>query len=180
MQVSFETRPVKDNPFLVRDLMTVGVATCTPETPATDVARLMLEKNLEAVVVVEERHAVGVVGEAELVKAFARGTVAQGQDSLAASEIMQEEVPQVPADIPLSAAAQLMLDRGARTAFITHHAGGIEFPTGMISFRHILRFLAANSPEDLRDLGMHAARLSPLEVFNQRRGAARNRSAGKS
>ena len=38
---------------LVRDLMTVGVPTCPPTTPLVDLTRLMLEKNWEAVVVLD-------------------------------------------------------------------------------------------------------------------------------
>ncbi|OGO37085.1 MAG: hypothetical protein A2W35_02790 [Chloroflexi bacterium RBG_16_57_11] len=41
------------NPELVRDLMTVGVATCSPDTPIDDIARLLLDKGLEAVVVLD-------------------------------------------------------------------------------------------------------------------------------
>ena len=53
---------------LVRDLMTVGVPTCPPHTPIVDLTRLMLEKNWEAVVVLdgEEGHALGVVSQDEI------------------------------------------------------------------------------------------------------------------
>ena len=62
---------------LVRDLMTVGVPTCPPHTPIVDLTRLMLEKNWEAVVVLdgEEGHAIGVVGQDELMKAYEREDV---------------------------------------------------------------------------------------------------------
>ena len=40
-------------PQLVRDLMTVGVPTCSPDTPLVDLARLILQKDLEAVVVLD-------------------------------------------------------------------------------------------------------------------------------
>ena len=39
------------SPRFVRDLMTVGVPTCPPETLVADVARLLSEKNFEEVVV---------------------------------------------------------------------------------------------------------------------------------
>ena len=38
---------------LVRDLMTVGVPTCPPTTLLVELVRLMLEKNWEAVVVLD-------------------------------------------------------------------------------------------------------------------------------
>lgn len=159
-------------PELVRDLMTVGVLTCAPDTSLDDLARVMLDKNCEAVVVMQDGHALGVVGEDELVAAFNR----ENPRRLVAEDVLREGVPQVPPDIPLAAAAQLMRDLGVRTLFLMHHAGGIEYPAAQISYRHLLRYLAAQEKDDLRDLGMHAERQSPLEAFIQRRDAARNKT----
>jgi CBS domain-containing protein len=51
-----------NDPRLVRDLMTVGVATCPPDTPVAGIARLLLEKDLEAVIVLDpgEGHDLGI------------------------------------------------------------------------------------------------------------------------
>lgn len=155
----------------VRDLMTVGVETCSPATPVIEVARLMLENGWEDVVVLEEGNAVGVISQVELVKAFTRPEFAD----LCAEDILREDVPQVPPDIPLEAAAQFMLDKGVRTLFLMHHAGGIEYPAALISFRHLLRFMVAQDPSELSDLGLKAERESPLETFIRRRNAARRR-----
>ena len=58
-------------PKLVRDLMTVGVLTCSPTTSIKVISQALLEKDLEAVVVLDhDGHAVGIVGRDELVKAF--------------------------------------------------------------------------------------------------------------
>ena len=160
------------SPELVRDLMTVGVLTCTPGTPLAELAQLMLDKNCEAVVVMQDGHALGVIGEDELVSAFHR----EDPRKLVAADVLREGVPQVPPDIPLAAAAQLMRDQGVRTLFLMHHAGGIEYPAAQISYRHLLRFLAAQDESELRDLGIHAERQSPLEAFIQRRDAARKKA----
>jgi len=161
-------------PTLVRDLMTVGVATCAPNTPVVDLARLLVEKNLEAFVVLdgEEGHALGVVGQDELVRAYAHQEV----NELKASDILREGVPQVPPDVPLTVAAQLMLDQGVRALFLMHHSAGIEYPAAIITYHHLLRHLVARDESELRDLGMHAERQSPLETFIQRRDAARNKN----
>ena len=89
---------------------------------------------------------------------------------------MRDGVPQVPPDIPLVAAAQLMQDLKVRTLFLMHHAGGIEYPAAMISYKHLLRHLAADNEAELRDLGIRAERKTPLEMFIQRRDAARNKN----
>jgi CBS domain-containing protein len=153
--------------------MLVGVATCPPETPLPEVARLMLEKDLEAVIILdqEEGHALGVVSQDELVQAYIR----EEARTLKAVDVMREEVPQIPPDIPLAAAVQMMLDQQIRTFFLMHHAGGIVYPAASISYRHILRHLAAREEEDLSGLGIEAARQSPVEMFIQKRDAARRR-----
>jgi CBS domain-containing protein len=162
------------NPEMVRDLMTVGVATCSPDTPIGDIARLLVEKGLEAVVVLDpaDGHALGYVGQEELVRALAH----QPTEGLTAEQVMHDEVPQAPPDIPLTVAAQLMLDRGVRVLFLMHHSSGIEYPAALISYQHLLRLLGARTKEDLHDLGISASRQSPLEAFFQRRDAARRQN----
>jgi predicted transcriptional regulator len=169
-------------PQLVRDLMSVGVATCSPETALPLIAKILIEKNLDALVVLDsgEGHALGIVGQDELIEAFSR----QDAHLLKAEDIMRDGVPQVPPEIPLTAAVQIMDDLGVRALYIIHHASGIEYPAAYISYRHILRFLAAYrdgewQPDALRDLGIQADRQSPLEVFIQRREAARARNRQK-
>lgn len=158
---------------LVRDLMTVGVQTCPPETPVADVARLLLDKNLEALVVLDdEGYAAGVIGQDELARAYARSSL----DGLVAEDVMREGVPQVPPDIPLTAAAQLMADQGVRTFFLMHNAGGIIYPAAFISYRHLLRHLAARTDAELSDLGIAAARQAPLDVFIEKRDTSRRQS----
>jgi hypothetical protein len=54
-----------------------------------------------------------------------------------------------------------------------HNASGIIYPAAMITYRHILRHLAAQTDDDLQDVGIAAARQSPLEQFIARRDAAK-------
>jgi CBS domain-containing protein len=162
------------NPELVRDLMTVGVATCSPDTPIGDLARLLLEKGLEAVVVLDpaDGNALGYVSQDELVRVVAHPR----SDGLTAEQVMRDQVPQAPPDIPLAVAAQLMLDRGVRVLYLMHHSSGIEYPAALISYQHLLRLLGARTGDELHDLGISASRQSPLEAFIQRRDAARRRN----
>jgi CBS-domain-containing membrane protein len=154
----------------VRDLMTVGVATCPPDAPLPDIARLLLDQQLEAIVVLnEEGHALGVVSQDDLVQAYTQ----PGSRELRAEDVMTDGVPQVPPDIPLATAAQIMRDQKIRAVFMMHHASGIDYPAAVLTYRHLLRHLAAHSEEDLQDMGIAAARKAPLEVFKQRRDAAR-------
>lgn len=160
-------------PLLVRDLMTVGVPTCKWDTPIVDIARFLLEKNAEAMCVLdEEGHGIGVVGGDELVWAYAR----EGYEKLTAEDVMSEGVPELGADIPLAVAAQMMKDKGIRIAYMMHNAGGIIYPAAFISYRHILRHMAAKDENDLKDLGLAAERKSPIEQFIEKRDAARKKA----
>jgi CBS domain-containing protein len=106
---------------LVRDLMTVGVPTCSLTTPMIEIARLLLDRDLEAVIVLDEQgHAVGVVSRDDLVRAYARFH----RDILTAEQIMTENVIEVPPDIPLAAAA-LLIAIMARAPCLMHNADGI-------------------------------------------------------
>ena len=163
--------PTLTNRKLVRDLMTVGVPTCPPQTSIVELTRLMLEKNWEAVIVLDgdEGHAIGVVGQDEIVRAYERDDAR----ALTAEQVMREGVPQVPPDIPLPVAAQMMLDQNVRAFFLMHNAAGVTYPAAMLTYQHILRHLAAQSDEDLKDMGIAAARKAPLQQFIERRDAAK-------
>jgi len=157
-------------PLLVRDLMTVGVPTCPPEFPLGELIATMMTRSWEAIVVLDEHgHAVGWVGKSQLLQAYARG----GYEAFTAEDVMEPALPSVPPDIPLAAAAQIMLDRGEGVLYITHHAGGIEYPAAWLTLSHFLRHMAGG---DLGDLGIEAKREKPLDVFIRRRDEARRRA----
>jgi CBS domain-containing protein len=158
---------------LVRDLMTVGVPTCKLDTPIVDVARFLIENNVEEMVVLgDEGEGVGILGYEELVSAYGR----ENAKSLTAEEVMREGVPELPPEISLTAAAQMMKDRGIRVAYMTHNSGGVIYPAAMISYKHIVRHLAARDDQDLKDLGITAERKSPIEQFIERRDEARKKA----
>ncbi|MEW6579698.1 MAG: CBS domain-containing protein [Chloroflexota bacterium] len=160
---------------LVRDLMTVGVLTCSPDATVAEIARLLLEHDLEGVIVLDhEGHAVGTVTQRDLVSAYQH----ENPRALTAAAIMREDVPELPPDIPLAAAAGLMRDQGWRVIFLMHNATGITYPAAQLSYRHFLRHLAARSDAELADLGIRAARLSPMQIYAQKRDAARRQRLG--
>jgi CBS domain-containing protein len=162
-----------NSPELVRDLMTVGVPTCKTTTPVVDIARFLIENNVEEMVVLgEEGEGVGICGYKELVNAYEREDVRE----LTAEEVMSEGVPELPSDIPLKLSAQLMKDKEIRVAYMNHNSAGIIYPAASISYKHIIRHLAARDESELKDLGIDAERKSPLEVFIERRDEARKQA----
>jgi len=158
--------------ILVRDLMTIGVPTCKTSTPIVDIARFLIDNNAEEMVVLgDEGEGVGVVGYEELVTAYPRENIR----GLTADDVMREGVPELPSDIPLIVAAQMMKDKKIRVAYMNHNSAGIIYPAAMISYRHIVRHLAAKDESELKDLGLAAERKSPVEVFVARRDDARRK-----
>jgi predicted transcriptional regulator len=161
---------------LVRDLMTVGVPTCKTTTPIVDVARFILEHHVEEMVVLgTEGEGVGVIGYEELVSAYSK----ENAKELTAEEAMREGVPELPADISIALAAQLLKDRNIRVAYMNHNSAGIIYPAALISYRHIVRHLAAKDESELKDLGLAAVRKSPIEQFVERRDEARRKAGLK-
>jgi CBS domain-containing protein len=159
---------------LVRDLMTVGVRTCGCDDKVTDVARFILEHDQEGVIVLDANgHACGVIGQDELVAVYDHDDLHE----LTAEDVMRPDIPEIPPDIPAAAAAQLMRDQGVRAFYLMHHAGGIVWPAALITYRHLLRHIAAETDEDVADLGIGAQRQLPLDAFVERRDASR-RQAG--
>jgi CBS domain-containing protein len=159
--------------MLVRDLMTVGVPTCKSTTPIVDIARFLLEHQAEEMVVLgDEGEGIGVVGYEELIKAYGTENIRE----LVAENVMREGVPELPADITLVLAAQMMRDKGIRVAYMLHNSAGIIYPAALISFKHILRHLAAKDETELKDLGLAAERKSPIDQFIERRDEARKRA----
>ena len=116
--------------LLVRDVMTIGVPICRDtETCGAVAARLEPEGERGEVVVAldEDGMACGWLTREQLVAEAARSV----------SEVMDEDIPIVPPDIPAEAAAQLMRDGGEDYLFLMHDWPGEPRPSAMISLRAI-------------------------------------------
>ena len=149
---------------LVRDLMQVGVPTCREDTPLRDAARLLVERNVGALIVLDEdANMAGWIGEHHLAQ-VAGGNVA----TMVAGDVMNEHVPEILPDVPAAAAAHLMLDQCLRQMFVTHHAGGIKYPAAMITLQDVCRIVAGM--ERAPGVGVGAERPSAIDLFKHRYG----------
>jgi CBS domain-containing protein len=121
-------------PLLVRDVMTIGVPVCRDtETCGAVAARLEREGERGEVVVAldEDGMACGWLTRAQLAAEPARPVC----------EVMDEDIPMVPPDIPAEAAAQLMRDGGKDHLFLMHDWPGEPRPSAMISLKAVERRL---------------------------------------
>lgn len=151
-------------PLLARDVMRIGVPMCKLDDDVIQLARRMVEQGWAAVVVMgDDGDARGWINEGMLAQAYAAGEHAA---DWVAADVMDEDIPEAPADIPLAATVRLMADLAVDHLFFMHHAGGQRWPASMLNLRDVVRTLAG--PEYIRDQGMHAARPSPMDLFRQR------------
>jgi CBS domain-containing protein len=174
-------------PLLVRDVMRIGVPTCKLEDTLEVVAALMIDQAATALVVLDEdADTRGWISEARLAAAILCGAQtfevsetskvspsSKASHPLTAADIMDEEVPECPSDIPVAAAAQLMADAGVDHLFFLHHAGGRTWPASVLSRRDLVRVLAG--PEYIKGQGTGAPRPTPMDLFRQRHGMAKDR-----
>lgn len=138
-----QTEPVK----LVRDLMQIGVKTCSTDTPLMDAVRILLKEGLEALVALDSNgHAAGLLSRSDVVTAYGQSAVRlNGHENLTVADVMNPTIPEIPPDIPAAAAAQLMLDWNVREMYLMHHDGGISWPAARLGVEEILHYLAAGS-----------------------------------
>jgi CBS domain-containing protein len=154
-------------PLKARDVMTPDVVTVPPATPVMVVARLLAERGISAVPVVEgDGKLRGIVTEADLIRRLAGeedrplswfGSLFADQAAMAdryarthgvtAEEIMTEEVLTVDPEMGVSQVAHLMEDKGVRRVVVTRE-GRLA---GIVSRADLLRAIVA-PPSEAGDL----------------------------
>jgi CBS domain-containing protein len=140
----------------VSELMTTPVHTVTKHVTANEVLRVLMEKGLSALPVVNEAgHAIGIVSKTDLLREHLRAHVDDdGRDedgaldamldndvlsTLTAGALMTPFAFSLPFDSPVSLAAALMSYEAVHRIIITDSAGGL---VGMLSSLDVLRWLA--------------------------------------
>jgi len=119
-------------PTLVRDVMTIGVPVCCDtETCGAVLARLESQTPgvCEVVVVLDE--------DGMACGWLTREHLGEQEAAIPVGEVMDEDIPTVPPDIPAETAAQLMSDRGVEYLFLMHDWPGEPRPSAVISLKSI-------------------------------------------
>jgi len=100
----------EERPLLVRDVMVSDPVTVPPNTSVREIAKIMKEKNIGSVIVVENDRMVGIVTEEDLI----RRVLAEGKDPerTQAADVMTRPVVYVSPDTELKEAALLMARLG--------------------------------------------------------------------
>ena len=126
---------VADDGTRVRDLMHLGIISCTPDDTIGSVAKIMVEKEIHAVVVMDAQgKAIGVVSQTDMVLARQGRTPDQARAMLA-SQVMTPGCATCDADMLLSDAVSLMTGRRMHRLVVTEK----EKPVGVISMTDVVR-----------------------------------------
>jgi CBS domain-containing protein len=146
-----------------RDLMTPDVVTVPPETPVLAMARLLADRGISAVPVVDaEGKVVGIVTEADLIRRLAGEADKTGgffaslfgnqerdaeryarTHGVMARDVMTSDVVAVDPDTLAADVAHMMEDKGIRRVLVTQD-GRLK---GLVSRADLLRALVAPPPE---------------------------------
>ncbi len=127
---------------LVRDIMKIGVPTCKREDNLIAVARIMAQENADALIVMDEFGACGVISQSDLAHAFSRNYAL-----LCAQDVMHDQIVAVEPDAPIMTAANLMQDEKVHQLFVMHQHPGPSRPSAVITMRAIVREMAGLAPE---------------------------------
>ena len=118
----------------VRDWMHPGVITCRPDTPVDQVAITMDEKDISALVVVDEAdNAIGVISRTDLVNARFIQPYLKHWRGMSAEHLMSKPVISVSPDTRIKEAVAVLQERRIhRLVVVEQHAGRVR-PIGILS-----------------------------------------------
>ncbi len=153
-------RPLLPRNLRVRDLMTPQPVSVGPDSPATDVARLLISREFNAVPVVGgDGKVLGIVSEGDLVERAGlplragllglldepvRDRALGGMAAFTAAQVMTASPVTALEGEPLRAAVDRMLDRGLKRLPVVDEAGRL---VGMLSRVDIFRGVTGHGPD---------------------------------
>lgn len=114
---------------IIRDFMRRGVVTCGVDANAAEVARIMLDNDVSALVVIDERlNACGVISKTDLIGYYGRDL-----SLITAEDIMTSEILTVSPDTLVHEAVQLMLERRVHQLVIVTKGGAHRRPVAIFT-----------------------------------------------
>lgn len=127
---------------LVRDLMKIGVATCEADTPLPEVAQIMTRDGVDALVVMDDYGACGVLSQSDLVSAYPRNF-----ELITAKDVMTDRIISISPEVAVTAAAHLLTDEKVHQLFVMHEHPGPSRPSAVLTMHALVREMAGLEPE---------------------------------
>jgi len=114
---------------IIRDFMRRGVVTCGVDANAAEAARIMLDNDVSALVVIDERlNACGVISKTDLI-----GYYGKDLSLITAEDIMSPKILTVSPDTLVHEAVQLMLERRVHQLVIVTKGGAHRRPVAIFT-----------------------------------------------
>ncbi len=132
---------------LVRDIMKIGVLTCKRDDKLPAIAQAMAREDADAVIVMDDYGACGVVSQTDLVRAFPRNF-----ELLTAQDVMSDKIISVAPEAPVTAAANIMQEESVHQLFVMHEHPGPSRPSAIVTMRAIVRAMGGLEPARLESV----------------------------
>jgi CBS domain-containing protein len=117
---------------IVKEYMKANVITVSKDTTMEQVAKIMTEKNIGSVIVVDNGKPVGIITERDIVKGIGKGKKLDSK----AEEIMTSSLITIREDSPITGALALMRQFNIRHLPVVNDKGEL---TGIISIRDVAK-----------------------------------------
>jgi predicted transcriptional regulator len=127
---------------LVSEVMHRGIIACSSATTVQEVARILTEQDISALVVTDNQILVGIISRTDVVNARLYEQYWTQWHSLTAAHIMTKDVLTVPADASLEHAGRLLMERHIHRLVVVEERDGRPIPIGVLSLTDIVRDLA--------------------------------------
>ena len=135
--------PFEDDGWRVGDLMHLGVISCSRDDTLSDIAKIMMDNDVHAIVVIENNEAVGVVSQTDMVLAR-QGRSADQAGTLSAGDVMTEGCATIDKDGKLSDAVTRMTRQSIHRLVVTETRDGKAVPVGVLSMTDIVGRMVGN------------------------------------
>ena len=123
---------------IIRDFMCRGVVTCGVNANAAEVARIMLDNDVSALVVIDERlNACGIISKTDLIRSYGKDLSLIG-----AEDIMTPEILTVSPETLIHEAVQLFLERGVHQLVIVTEGGAHRRPVAIFTTADAVALMA--------------------------------------
>ncbi|MEA3334518.1 MAG: CBS domain-containing protein [Chloroflexota bacterium] len=120
---------------LVKHIMHNGVIGCKPDTPLSEVVRILSDTDIHALVVTgTDGEVVGIVSHMDVIPMLGKDLAEE-----TAEEIMTDKVISVAPGDSIADAAQVMVDKGIHRLVVTETQEGRLMPVGVLSTTDIVR-----------------------------------------
>ena len=117
------------------DLMHKGVIACKPETPMTEVVRIVSDTDVHAILVMDEdNHVLGVVSHMDIIRFYGEDLALR-----TAQEVMSTPVVDIEVNRPAKEAAGLMLEKEVHRLLVVEVEGSRRRPVGVISTTDLVK-----------------------------------------